>query len=174
MARANPTCVVTAKATIRRSFRRRLWQSRTVMSSCVGSMARRTWTHSCSASSLRFRLHRVCHRFGALVRPSASGDDDRRCQSVRDPRVQLRQVNAKRTFPPRADEIPRAEFAITQHAFDLCLWLAATRTLMHDRWRRDLGTRHDRPPVVNGIKRHEGAASRSPKCGCSGALRVFS
>ena len=105
-----------------------------------------------------------------LLEPS----HDRRCQSVRDPRFQLRHVNAKHTFHPRTDEIPRAEFAITQHAFDLRLWLTATRTLMHDRWRGDLVTPHNQPPVVNGIKRHEGAASRSPKAAARVALRVFS
>jgi hypothetical protein len=72
---------------------------------------------------------------------------DGRYQSVRDPRFQPRHVNAKRTFHPRADEIARAEFAITQHAFDLRLWLLATWTLMRGQWRGDLLTRHDRPPA---------------------------
>jgi hypothetical protein len=66
--------------------------------------------------------------------------DDRRRWSLRDPRLQFRHVNAERTVHPRADEVARSEFAITQDAFDSCLGQAATRTLMQRHWRGDLGS----------------------------------
>lgn len=59
--------------------------------------------------------------FGEPCETIGTGCDAGRCRSVRDPCFQLRQVDAKRTFTPRADETARAEFAITQHAFDLRL-----------------------------------------------------
>jgi hypothetical protein len=53
--------------------------------------------------------------------------------SVSDPRLQLRQVNAKRAIGPRADEIARAELAVAQHALDPRLRLLATWAVMRGR-----------------------------------------
>jgi hypothetical protein len=51
-------------------------------------------------------------------------------RSVTNPRVQFRQVDAKRTFHSRTHEVARTEFALRQHALDFRLRFLATRTLM--------------------------------------------
>ena len=67
---------------------------------------------------------------------------------VSDPGLQFGDVDAQRAFRSRANEIARAELALTQHTLDLRLREVATRALMCDGWRGQLVIGHDGPHLV--------------------------
>ena len=87
-------------------------------------------------------------------------------RSIGDPRFEFRHVDAKCAFGPRADEVARAKLAVGQHAFDLCLWLMATRARMRGRHCRELRIQHGPPPAMNDIN---GPVLRCGPCDGPGA-----